>query len=82
MSSGLDPAGFPIHRKRAIARSCQPGSGGSALGRAVATRLGAAYLDQEILHAAARRPLAARLETFALFTLLFAIMLLLAASAR
>jgi cytidylate kinase len=39
----------------AITIGRQPGSGGSALGRAVATRLGAAYLDQEILRAAARQ---------------------------
>jgi cytidylate kinase len=39
----------------AITIGRQPGSGGSALGRIVAARLGAAYLDQEILREAARQ---------------------------
>src|SRR5205085_4352866 len=33
----------------------QPGSGGAELGRRVAKRLGAAYLDQEILREAAKQ---------------------------
>ena len=39
----------------AITIGRQPGSGGSDLGRALATRLGVAYLDQEILREAARQ---------------------------
>src|SRR5207302_1946372 len=39
----------------AITIGRQPGSGGSELGRRVAARLGAAYLDQEILREAARQ---------------------------
>src|SRR5438045_81942 len=42
------------HSPLAVSIGRQPGSGGGELGRRVATRLNAAYLDQQILQAAAK----------------------------